>query len=90
MVHRKEQMQDTFRDIDLEHLKQKNIQSRELLQKFQEQLLRQRMLIRKSQQGLIVYKVFHIIQYTISLDGPCPIYLVLERFHKRAGGNKSA
>ncbi|MCI4380272.1 hypothetical protein PGIGA_G00237940 [Pangasianodon gigas] len=56
MVHQKEQMQETLSRIDLEHLKQKNIQCREFLQKFQEQLLCQRVLVRKSQQGLNVYK----------------------------------
>lgn len=57
MVHQKEQMQETLCRIDLEHLKQKNIQSRELLQNIQKQLLCERMLVRKSQQGLNVYKV---------------------------------
>ncbi|XP_058253274.1 coiled-coil domain-containing protein 113 isoform X2 [Hemibagrus wyckioides] len=56
MVQQKEQMQDKLRRIDLEHLKQKNIHSRELLQKLQERVLCHRMLVRKSQQGLNVYK----------------------------------
>ncbi|KAK3535317.1 hypothetical protein QTP70_007943 [Hemibagrus guttatus] len=56
MVQQKEQMQEKLRRIDLEHLKQKNIQSREFLQKSQEQVLHHRMLVRNSQQSLNVYK----------------------------------
>ncbi|XP_026991423.2 coiled-coil domain-containing protein 113 isoform X2 [Tachysurus fulvidraco] len=56
MVQKKEQMQEKLSRIDLEHLVQKNTQSREFLQKFQEQLLHHRMLVRKSQQVLNLYK----------------------------------
>ncbi|KAK2838462.1 hypothetical protein Q7C36_013276 [Tachysurus vachellii] len=56
MVQRKEQMQEKLSRIDLEHLTQKNTQSREFLQKFQEQLLHHRMLVRKSQHVLNLFK----------------------------------
>lgn len=71
MAHQMEQMRDMFSEIDLEHLKQKNIQYSETLQNFQEQLICHRVLIRKSQQGLKVYKVqiqntgFLISYYTV-------------------------
>ncbi|XP_060784224.1 coiled-coil domain-containing protein 113 [Neoarius graeffei] len=56
MVHQKEQMQETLCKIDLEYLKQKNIQSQELLQNIQKQLRCDRMLVRKSQRDLNVHK----------------------------------
>lgn len=57
MVHQKEQMQETPSWVDLEHLKQMNTQCQKRLQKFQAQLLNQRMLVRKGRQSLNVYKV---------------------------------
>ncbi|XP_017329677.1 coiled-coil domain-containing protein 113 [Ictalurus punctatus] len=56
MVHQKEQMQETPSWVDLEHLKQMNTQCQKRLQKFQAQLLNQRMLVRKGRQSLNVYK----------------------------------
>ncbi|XP_046705346.1 coiled-coil domain-containing protein 113 [Silurus meridionalis] len=55
-VNQKEQMQETVCPINLEHLKQKNTQSEELLQKSQEQVQYQRALLRKNQQGLNAYQ----------------------------------
>ncbi|KAF5904043.1 coiled-coil domain-containing protein, partial [Clarias magur] len=56
IVNQKEQMQEKLRSIDLEHLKHKNIQYRELFQKYQELLRSHRVLVRKSQHGLNVCK----------------------------------